>query len=60
MQYLDAVSKMTEWPQFISNKPFNIIIMQVFAPLTDAEEAELKSSMKNYKTNTKKKMPFAS
>ena len=34
--------------------------MQVFAPITDAEEAELKSSMKNYKTNTKKKMSFAS
>ena len=55
MQYLDAVSKMTEWPQFISNKLFNTIVMQVYAPTTDAKEAKFKSSMKTYKTNTKKK-----
>ena len=46
MQYLDAVSKMTEWSQFISNKLFNIIVMQVYAPTTDAKEAKLKRSMK--------------
>ena len=50
MQYLDAVSKMTEWPQFISNKLFNTIVMQVYAPTTDAKEAKFKSSMKTYKT----------
>ena len=29
--------------------------MQVYAPTTDAKEAKFKSSMKTYKTNTKKK-----
>ena len=33
--------------------------MQVYAPTTDAKEAKFKSSMKTYKTNTKKKRcPF--
>ena len=41
MQYLDAVSKMTEWSLFVSNKPFNITVIQVYAPTSNAEEAEV-------------------
>ena len=42
MQYLDAVSKTTEWSLFISKgKPFNITITQVYTPTSKAEEAEV-------------------
>ena len=40
MQYLDAISKMTEWSLFQS-KPLNITVIQVYAPTSNAEEAEL-------------------
>ena len=40
MQYLNAVSKMTEWSLFIS-KPFNITVIQVYALISNAEEAEV-------------------
>ena len=38
MQYLDAISKMTECFQ---GKPFNITVIQVYAPTSNAEEAEV-------------------
>ena len=42
MQYLDSVSKM---PKMISacfqGKPFNITVIQVYAPISKAEEAEV-------------------
>ena len=39
MQYLDAISKMTE---FVSKaKSFNITVIQVYAPTSNAEEAEV-------------------
>ena len=42
MQYLDAISKMTEWSLFISNtKKFNNTVIQVYAPTSNAEEAEV-------------------
>ena len=43
MQYLDAISKTTEWSLFVSkaNKPFNITVIQVYAPTSNAEEAEV-------------------
>ena len=42
MQYLDAISKMTEWLLFISKaKPFSITVIQVYAPTTKAQEAEV-------------------
>ena len=42
MQYLDATSKMTEWSRFISKaNHFNITVIQVHAPTTDAKEAEV-------------------
>ena len=31
-------------------KPFNITVIQLYAPTTNAKEAELKGSMKTYKT----------
>ena len=41
MQNLGAISKMTEWSLFVQDKPFNITIIQVCAPTTNAEEAEV-------------------
>ena len=42
MQYLDAVSKTTEWSLFVSKAfPFNITVIQVYAPTSNAEEAEV-------------------
>ena len=41
MQYLDAISKTTEWSLFIfQGKPFNITEIQVYAATSNAEEAE--------------------
>ena len=40
MQYLDAFSKITELSGF-QGKPFNITVIQVYAPTTNAEEAEV-------------------
>ena len=31
-------------------KPFNITVIQVYAPISNAEEAEVEQSMKTYKT----------
>ena len=50
MQYLDAISKMTELSICFQGKPFNITVTQVSAPTSNAEEAEVNSSMKTYKT----------
>ena len=53
VQYLDAISKTTEWSLFISIdlwlisvqslifQPFNITVIQVYAPTSKAEEAEV-------------------
>ena len=38
MQYLDAISKATEW----QGKPFNIMVIQVYDPNSNAEKAEFK------------------
>ena len=40
MQYLGAISKMTEYSVCFQGKPFNITVIQVFAPATNAKEAE--------------------
>ena len=40
MQYLDAVSEMTEWSVRFQGKPFNITVIQAYAPTSSAEEAE--------------------
>ena len=42
MQYLDAISKTTERSLVrLQGKPFNITIIQVYAPTSNAEEAEV-------------------
>ena len=42
MQYLDAVSKMTEWSlSFFQGKSFNIRVIQVYAQTSNAKEAEV-------------------
>ena len=41
MQYLDAVSKTTEWSVHFRGKPFNITVIQVYAPTSNVEEAEV-------------------
>ena len=41
MQYLDAISKMTEWSVCFQGKPFNITVIQVYALIGNAEEAEV-------------------
>ena len=38
---LDAISKMTEWSLHFQGKPFNISVIQVYAPTSNAEEAEV-------------------
>ena len=42
MQYLDAISKMTEMISVrFQGKPFNITLIQVYAPTSNAEETEV-------------------
>ena len=41
MQYLDAISKTTEWSVCFQGEPFNITLIQVYAPTSNAEEAEV-------------------
>ena len=41
MQYLDAISKTTEWSVCLQGKPFNITVIQVYAPTSNAEETEV-------------------
>ena len=51
MQYLDAISKTTEWSLFrLQGKPFNITVIQVYAPTSNAEETEVEQFLKTYKT----------
>ena len=41
MQFLDAISQMTEWSVCLPGKPFNITVIQVYEPTSNAEEAEV-------------------
>ena len=38
---LDAISKTTEWSLRFQGKPFNITVIQVYAPTSNAEEAKV-------------------
>ena len=50
MQYLDTTSKMAELFKFpFQDKQFNITVIQVYAPTTNAEDVEINNSMKTYK-----------
>ena len=41
MQCLDAISKMTDWSLLVSKALFSIIVIQVYALTSNAEEAEV-------------------
>ena len=41
MQYLDAISKTTECSVRFQGKPFNVTVIQAYAPTSNAEEAEV-------------------
>ena len=41
MKYLDAISKMTMILVRFQGKPFNITVIQVYAPTSNTEEAEV-------------------
>ena len=41
MQFLGAVSKVTEWSVCFQGKPFNITAIQVYTPISNAEEAKV-------------------
>ena len=41
MQYLDAISKTTDFSVHFQVKPFNITVIQVYALTSNAEEAEV-------------------
>ena len=41
MQYLDAISKTTEWSLYFQGKPFNIMVIQAYVSTSNAEEAEV-------------------
>ena len=47
MQYLYAISKMTEWSLHFQGNPFNITVIQVYAPTSNAEEAEVERFYEN-------------
>ena len=42
MQYLDAVSKTTEWSVCFQGKPFSITEIQVYSLTSNAKESEVK------------------
>ena len=63
MQYLDAISKTTEWSLFVSKaKPFNITVIQAYVPTSNAEEAEVErffEDLQDLLELTPKKMSFS-
>ena len=42
MQYLDAISKITEWSLFVSKANHSVSQESVYAPTSNDEEAEVK------------------
>ena len=50
MQYLDAISKQQNDLCLFPRQPFNITVIQVYALISNAEEAEVEQFMKTYKT----------
>ena len=52
MQYLDAISKNDRIISVrFQGKPFNIIVIQVYALISNAEEAEAEQFCETYKTS---------
>ena len=63
MQYLDAISKTTEWSLFVPKaNHFNIAVIQVYTPTSNAEAAEVEwfyEDLQDLLELTKKKMSFS-
>ena len=47
MQYLDTISKTTEWSLFVSKENHSISAIQAYAPTSNAEEAEVERFYKD-------------
>ena len=62
MQYLDAISKMTERSVCFQDKPFSITVIQVYAPNSNAEEAKVEQFYEDLQDllelTHKKRCPF--
>ena len=63
MQYLDAISKMTEYLCSFPRQTLNITVINVYAPTTNAEEAEVELLYEDLQdfiglTPKKKRCPF--
>ena len=58
MQYLDAVSKTTEWSVCFQGKPFNIMMIQAYAPTSWRSWMVLWRPIRPSRTNTQKRCPF--
>ena len=48
MRYLDAITKMISVR--FQGKPFNITVIQAYAPTSNAEEADIERFYEDYKT----------
>ena len=62
MQFLDAISKMTEISVGFQGKSFNNTVIQVYAPISNAEEAEVKQyyeDLQDLLELTRKKISFS-
>ena len=62
MQYLDAISKMTVISVHFQGKPFNITVIQAYAPTSNSEEAEVERFYEDLQyllELTPKKMSFS-
>ena len=62
MKYLGAISKMTMISICFQDKPFNITVIQVYAPTTNAEEAEVEQfseDLQDLLELTIPKLPFS-
>ena len=59
MQYFGAISKMTMISVHFQSKPFIITVIQVYAPTSNTEEAEVERFYEDltrpFRTNTQKK-----
>ena len=55
MQYLDAAAKMTEWSVCFQGKQFNITVIQVCAPTTNAEDEQFYDNLQDLLELTSKK-----
>ena len=66
MQYLDAISKTTEWSLFFCKAKRTITVIQVYAPTSNAKEAEVELKKlkvlwrptRPSRTNSLKRYPF--